>query len=334
MFEKHPNSIPNTIFIVGCGGTGSRIVPLVAQFIKTLRHVIDPKIVLMDFDNVEEKNLLRQNFIRPDIGKNKAVVLAERYSRAYDINIVPVTKKISPNGTRVRDILVKELAYTAMPVQPLILMCVDSAQARRDVLHSFVEINQGCNPLYLDSGNEDGYGQVIMFNPEFLIDGNSLLAAMASLPPFIPTRSKIMNMPCDIKLYATMQDLATGSCADLDQTLAINSLMASTMMGIIQNHYYVRPINYNRVNVTLDGCSYANILNVKNFTSLSIGAGTVGESANWHRTATSWGFRGTRTDDFILNLYNAIKAEEKAAVEIVKAAKAKAAKAAASSAVV
>lgn len=59
MFRYVPRVIPTKIFVIGCGGTGSRLVPLLAQFIKTVTAgenprgtVVDPVIYLIDDDVV------------------------------------------------------------------------------------------------------------------------------------------------------------------------------------------------------------------------------------------------------------------------------------------
>lgn len=71
------------IVVVGCGGTGSWLLP---KLVKTINDGIrksiirkDVKLILIDGDIVEEKNLVRQNFIEQDIGQNKAEVMAFRY---------------------------------------------------------------------------------------------------------------------------------------------------------------------------------------------------------------------------------------------------------------
>ena len=71
------------IVVVGCGGTGSWLLP---KLVKTINDGIrksiirkDVKLILIDGDIVEEKNLVRQNFIEQDIGQNKAEVMASRY---------------------------------------------------------------------------------------------------------------------------------------------------------------------------------------------------------------------------------------------------------------
>src|SRR5690242_10762440 len=61
------------IYIIGCGGVGSAIVP-------SLCLLKSPKeVTLVDGDIIEEKNLNRQMFDQKDIGANKAKALAERY---------------------------------------------------------------------------------------------------------------------------------------------------------------------------------------------------------------------------------------------------------------
>lgn len=72
----------NNFLIVGCGGTGSWFAP---KFIKILNDAVskgmleNARVLFVDGDIVEDKNLIRQNFVYQDIGKNKAEVLAERY---------------------------------------------------------------------------------------------------------------------------------------------------------------------------------------------------------------------------------------------------------------
>lgn len=79
---------PN-IFIFGAGGTTSWFLPKLLKlfndaFYKNPGAAYPLEIVLIDKDEVEAKNIIRQNFISEDIGYNKAQVLSERYSELYD----------------------------------------------------------------------------------------------------------------------------------------------------------------------------------------------------------------------------------------------------------
>ena len=68
---------------IGCGGTGSWVVPLVSKLMNNIRlrlpDTVDVLYKLVDSDIVEERNILRQNFCEWDIGKSKAHSLVNRY---------------------------------------------------------------------------------------------------------------------------------------------------------------------------------------------------------------------------------------------------------------
>ena len=72
---------PVKIVMLGAGGTGGHIAPHLYRLLHALDRPV--KVIIADGDLVEEKNLVRQNFIAADLGKNKAQVLAERYASAF-----------------------------------------------------------------------------------------------------------------------------------------------------------------------------------------------------------------------------------------------------------
>lgn len=86
------------VFIFGAGGTTSWFLPKLLKIyndafnkVPTLRY--DLQIVLIDLDQVEPKNLIRQNFISDDVNRNKAEVLSERYNDLYpNISVTYVAK--------------------------------------------------------------------------------------------------------------------------------------------------------------------------------------------------------------------------------------------------
>lgn len=66
------------LILVGCGGVGSWLLPALVR-----QH--DPeKIIAIDGDKLERKNLDRQLFSELDIGRNKAEALADKYGCAAD----------------------------------------------------------------------------------------------------------------------------------------------------------------------------------------------------------------------------------------------------------
>ena len=72
---------PVKVIMLGAGGTGGYIAPHLYRLLHTLERPV--KVIIADGDTVEQKNLVRQNFITSDLGRNKAQVLAERYASAF-----------------------------------------------------------------------------------------------------------------------------------------------------------------------------------------------------------------------------------------------------------
>ena len=81
---KYSKSAPVKIVVLGAGGTGGYLIPHLYRiaFADSERLY---RIIICDGDIVEKKNLVRQNFVEQDIGRNKAAVLAERYAGAFGI---------------------------------------------------------------------------------------------------------------------------------------------------------------------------------------------------------------------------------------------------------
>ena len=80
---KYSKSAPVKILIIGAGGTGGYVIPHLYRIGFAADRPV--RILVCDGDVVEGKNLIRQNFVEQDIGRNKAQVMAERYSAAFGI---------------------------------------------------------------------------------------------------------------------------------------------------------------------------------------------------------------------------------------------------------
>ena len=65
-----PDELPEQITIIGAGGIGSWTTFCLAK-------MGAPRIVVIDFDNVEDVNIAPQVYAMSDIGKNKAQALAD-----------------------------------------------------------------------------------------------------------------------------------------------------------------------------------------------------------------------------------------------------------------
>ncbi len=279
MFRFTAATIPNNIFVIGGGGTGSRLMPMLAQFMRSITRgvsmnawVESPRIWIIDDDVVETKNLLRQNFIAHDVGKPKAVVLAERYGRAYNVDIIPVVERITSTKsfqTTIQGILDALTSAGGAKVDAgnlmrssIVISCVDSSHARRDILNNFISYKTQGNGHYgaffIDAGNEDSFGQVNFFHPVAINDLNKYDAQHETdkIPKMVGSIIDIDYVPMNLRYYKELVDTeSTASCADLNQTLAINAQMATNIMNIVQNYYYRKPMTFNCLRVSLDGGS-------------------------------------------------------------------------------
>jgi hypothetical protein len=237
---------------------------------------------------LEEKNLLRQNFAKSDVGKPKAAVLAQRYGKAYNMNVVPVIKYA--DGTRD---LFKETPGADTMQQSMVIMCVDSASARRAVLNTIDACNIPSDPsqatFVIDSGNEDTFGQVKFFTWTALIDPYEYVPHL-TLPKLSPIQYEINFMPVDFAFYDTLVDTpARGSCADLDQTLAINNFMAADIMGIVQAYYYNQGFTFNTLSKSLDGANETSYNSIQAFKRLIVDTTKYGNHIGRHN-ASHWGY--------------------------------------------
>ena len=205
--------------MVGCGGTGSFLAPLLcrlANFLSFARKRVD--LIFVDFDRVEEKNLWRQNFCWGELNYNKAQALAMRYKTAFPkLNI----RAVQSNMNRVT---------LDESIPTLIIGCVDNPHARREIEQSIVQhisniaFGQTDIPCYwLDCGNGYTYGQVAIGNwySTELEDYQLEVATCTKLPlPSIQYPQLLLPSEGDTDISCAEQIVLDG------QSLNINSQMA------------------------------------------------------------------------------------------------------------
>lgn len=157
---KYSKTAPVKIIILGAGGTGGYVIPHLYRIgFATGRQM---RIIVCDGDVVEEKNLIRQNFVEQDIGRNKAQVLSERYSAAFGIECEYIPRFIEREEELLR--LTKpdfhQNTWQRIPeTQRVILLgCVDNNKSRQ-LCHSV--FYKQADLIYIDSGNGEHTGQVV-----------------------------------------------------------------------------------------------------------------------------------------------------------------------------
>jgi molybdopterin/thiamine biosynthesis adenylyltransferase len=223
-------------------------------------------IFVIDGDTVEEKNLMRQNFIQKDVGQNKAVVVSNRYSNAFGIPIYPSS-----------DFLKEDVAPT-FPSKPsdvkfsfnnsIVILAVDSADARREILqvissnrtYGLTSVSSDVrNTFVIDAGNEDAFGQVKFFtNSKISIYSDiDLMNFRKRFPKNLPEITQTDFIPIDMNYYSNLGSSAAElSCVDLPQTLAINNMMSALICSVLQNFLFIKPMTYDCIRFSLDGAMY------------------------------------------------------------------------------
>lgn len=276
MFFYQHSPLVSSVYVIGAGGTGGRLIPLLAQFISTISYLKKIPIYVFDDDVVEEKNLRRQLFIHTDIGVNKAEVMAERYGPAFDVELTHVPYRVpnmadyddQPVGLRTA-LSSHKGAYGASA--PVVFLCVDSMSARRDIL-SLLLSRFPADTIIIDAGNEDTFGQVRIFNNALSFpkkDAGTLPVRREGVeginkhfPSFFPFQIEVPYIPVPLHEYS--HDAGTEaerSCADLDQTMAINAQMAVSMFTMFQNLVFGHSITAHTIRYHLSGANTTEWLN-------------------------------------------------------------------------
>jgi len=143
------------VIVVGVGALGSHAVLL-------LRNT-GAAVTVVDFDRVEQKNVLSQFHARPHVGKTKVEALKQTMQFLFGV-------KIEPNPNRLTADNVRALLGGA----DLVLDCLDDGDARR-VVQGFVRANAiPCLHGALAAGGE--FGRVV-WDEAFAIDDASTAGA-------------------------------------------------------------------------------------------------------------------------------------------------------------
>nr|WP_255639328.1 PRTRC system ThiF family protein [Deinococcus betulae] len=198
------------VTVVGAGGTGSHLVVLLTELHKCIQALGGKglMVTVYDPDEVSETNVLRQNYHRQDIGRNKAVTLVSRVNFACGTGWV--ARPVAFTGGE----LVARSDYSAATPQVL-FTCTDQNAARRQIGAAFGRAGKG---YWIDTGNTRSTGQVLLSEP----------------------KSKAPHLPSPLVEYAEQlahDDLDAPSCSALEaltrQDLMVNREVAVKAAGLL-----------------------------------------------------------------------------------------------------
>lgn len=225
------------IVMVGCGGTGSNLVPHLAQLVYSLKSE-KISVVLADQDVVEPDNIGRQLFIEPEVGENKAGVLQLRYHTAWGVNISYHPHYITEEEVLIRLLTPPEEVHKKRPVMPILLGCVDNHFSRRVFDRAF---RQSENLIYLDAGNSEFAGQVVM---GFRCKGETILKPAADHFPDILTEQDEIQVggTCSRNVVKEPQSLVANLWAAITMLSFLNNIIGLKEMPVSMATFNARNI--------------------------------------------------------------------------------------------
>lgn len=194
---------PVTVHLVGCGGTGSQLLPHLARIDHALLALNHPglHVTVFDPDTISDANIGRQLFAPADVGFNKAVVMVSRVNRFFDLQWDAETDYYEPRVFSTN----------------ILITCTDTAASRVEIARKISEATGHQSPyekryFWLDVGNTRTTGQVVLGTIE--------------QDPALPT---ICEMFPD--LMEQDKEQAQGPSCSLAQALNSQDLMVNTIMA-------------------------------------------------------------------------------------------------------
>jgi len=139
---------PELISIVGCGGTGTHLIPPLCRYLNAEKY--EGIIKFVDGDKYEESNLNRQEIHESAIGQNKASALADAYNEKYeDLSIVAYPWFVGKSNI---DNVVTD--------NSVILVAADNYTVRRQIIEKAVTTD---NTVVIIGGNDAYDGDVLFY---------------------------------------------------------------------------------------------------------------------------------------------------------------------------
>jgi molybdopterin/thiamine biosynthesis adenylyltransferase len=143
-------------FVIGAGGTGTYFLKEFSRFLQGGAHEKEiGSLVIFDGDTVEDKNLARQSFEVEDIGKNKAVAMAQALNEVFGLDWRSMPYYLT-DPEQIKELLPESRGDKVH--MPVIVGCVDNHAARLLIEGMFEK--EG-NFIFLDSANEFYAGESV-----------------------------------------------------------------------------------------------------------------------------------------------------------------------------
>jgi molybdopterin/thiamine biosynthesis adenylyltransferase len=157
------------IVIVGVGALGSHLVLFGRNW--------DAALVAVDFDRVEQKNVLSQLHTRMGVGRNKAQALRQTMQGLFGVRLKAVPHRLTEDNAR-----------TLLADATLVVDCVDHGPTRRLIAEVAAELELPC--LHGALAADGAYARV-MWAPRFSVDGGGEGAATCEDGEHLPFVARV-----------------------------------------------------------------------------------------------------------------------------------------------
>lgn len=253
-----PPAYPIAIVLVGCGGTGSHLAQALARLAGHVSHSPTPlSLTFIDGDTVEAKNVGRQLFSPADVGRNKAQVLATRFSTLFGLRITAVPQMATAETFVSR--------YDERHIYRIVVGAVDGADGRT-AIHTALQSD--LFSLWIDCGNHEASGQVCLGTTTDKADLAGAFA-LGGICAHLPAPS--LQYP-DLLKKAVVRPRADCADAMIDNA---QSLQVNQMMAAMAGQYLYQIVVHRRLT------TFASVVDLTTLTmrSTPITAATVAEAS-------------------------------------------------------
>lgn len=252
--------VDKAIILIGTGGTGGYLIPHLVRFMSLVNRkrragagtagLPDSlHLVIVDGDVVEEKNLVRQNFVLRDVGRPKAQVLAERYSAAFGLEIGYFNGFLE-SPEKIQALICSQPVTSA----PIVVSCVDNNKTRKLIWDWYRARSHYTDTFWLDCGNEEHHGQVVLGHR----GGRTPLSMLQEWKnmdcPAIPHQ---YQLPCFFEVFPNAfdqlgmlpsEERAVENCAQRavnnPQTIFVNMMAAQVALNFLKAILEHAPIDH------------------------------------------------------------------------------------------
>lgn len=248
---KAYGSIYYYVVLIGAGGNGGYTVQRLAKMMSAFTDV-ESFLMIADPDTVEEKNLLRQPFIAPDIGLKKSDVLAKRYGGTYGLKIGSYSDAYIESVEQLERLfsLTDYRHQRGRHIQKVLIGAVDN-DFSRNVMNDYfnktddlIYIDAGIEGVFVPEGErpreqwsaeelqqhlESGYsGQVVVGVKK---EGREILPALNGVYPINAKDAIPPSHSCGIEPYQPQRMIANEHAA-MHISTVVNELFASNSIHV------------------------------------------------------------------------------------------------------